>query len=274
MDEDAVVDTTMAEKVFRTDLRKLIRLCGTSQKEIAENELHMSQAQMSRQINATDTGWDFYEKIVGSCLTRISPERPPRDMPRAWTSLAHWEAQFAAARGARGGDRPAPGSPPDPRPPLREEPAPPTPAVARAVTAGPFHRRGAIAAAAVLGVALIAGGIVLLLNQTAQSVDSRAEPRLALSGTCVGPDTRWRVTSSGFTPNGRYTVKVFLPDGSPYELGGPGDFGSEGTAKSDGSLNTTWACYAPDPEGTYTMTVLDETTHKTATAKFFVDKPN
>ncbi|WP_327314182.1 hypothetical protein [Streptomyces sp. NBC_01235] len=283
----------MAAKAFRADLRKLIKLCGTSQKEIAENKLHMSQAQMSRQINSADAGWDFYEKIIESCLARISPKHLPEGMPQDWATIAHWESQFSAARRADPLHRGGAGTPPDSGP-LRGGPASapasaaPTPAVSTSAVP-PSRRRGAIAAVAVLGVALVAGGTFLLLNDSAQttatgsgSTDSApqsataqaADPHLTVSGTCVGPDTQWRVTSSGFTPNGPYSVKVTFPDGTPYSLGGQGDFGSRSTANSDGSLKTRWACYDPDPEGTYTMTVRDETTGKTATARFYVDKPN
>lgn len=50
--------------------------------------------------------------------------------------------------------------------------------------------------------------------------------------------------------------------------------GTQGVANADGSLNTRWQCYAPDPEGTYTMTIRDEVTGETATARFFVDQPD
>jgi len=268
----------MAAKAFRADLKNLIKLCGASQKLIAEKVLITSQAQMSRQINSDQTEWHFYEKIIKFCLARIDSDRLPDGMPQEWASISHWEDQFEAARRPRRSTETPTASPHG----QDDGTAAPASAASRS------RRPGLIAATAVVGVAAVLVGSYLLVGRDAETLGAAGaapnassstagvlaadEPRVEVSGTCVGSDTQWQVKSSGFTPNGLYTVSVTYPDGTPYSLAGEGDRGNQGVANKDGSLNTRWACYPPDPEGWYTMTVVDESTGRSAKTKFYVNK--
>ncbi|WP_432081305.1 hypothetical protein [Streptomyces sp. WAC 04229] len=282
MDDDAAMGATMPTGSFREDVQKLIKLCGLTQKVIAEKHLHISTTKMSGKINSDASEWPFFERVIEICLAKAASSGPAAAMPQDWDILDYWRERFDQERKS---DRLT-------EPPAAPEPSPGTAEskrIAHGVRSSP-SRRLVIAAMAVFGVAAVTvGGILHWGNKeeasgTSQRPSSSAsssastkaanDPWLEVTGTCVGRDKQWQVKSSGFTPYGTYTVNVTYPDGKPYPLGGAGDLGTQGHANGDGSLKTQWLCYAPDPEGTYTMTVRDEATGKSATAKFYVDKPN
>jgi hypothetical protein len=257
-------------------------MCGLTQKWIAEKDLHISTTKMSGAINSDATEWKFFKQVIEICLAKISPGDPPPAMPEGWDVLDYWQDRFNKERQSRRVTEA----------PVTPEAGPDAPESARPahlVVPSPL-RRATIGTTAVVGIAAVVAGAVLLWGKQEQtgsasegpsgsvsssaSVMAAGNPWVEVTGTCVGADTQWQVKSSGFTPRGTYTVNVTYPNGKPYPLGGAGDLGTQGTANADGSLKTRWQCYARDPEGTYTMTVRDEATGKTATAKFYVDKPN
>lgn len=80
--------------------------------------------------------------------------------------------------------------------------------------------------------------------------------RFAVTGSCTTAGGTLRSNSSGFTPGGRYTIKVFYPDGRPYTNL---TAGSSGTVRSDGSVVWNWDCTG-DPPGRYTTELADEST--------------
>jgi hypothetical protein len=81
----------------------------------------------------------------------------------------------------------------------------------------------------------------------------------AVSGSCSSSGGTLGSSSSGFTPGGRYTIKVFYPDGRPYTNL---TAGSEGTVRSDGSVVWNWDCTG-DPAGTYATELADQATGRT-----------
>ncbi|WP_328932550.1 MULTISPECIES: hypothetical protein [unclassified Streptomyces] len=279
MNDDAVTGVTKPDGSFRADVQKLIKMCGLTQKGIAERDLHVSTTKMSGLINSETTDWAFFERIIEICRAKISDGARPPALPENWDVLDYWHDRFEAERESRQvAETPAT---PDPGPETPES----TPTAPAGGTSA--LRRAVIVGLGVAGIAAVVAGAVMLWGgngdkgsagpsssvSSSASVAAAGDPRVEVSGTCVGADTQWQVKSSGFTPHGKYTVNVAYPDGKPYPLGGAGDRGTQGEANGDGSLNTRWQCYGPDPEGTYTMTVRDEATGKTATARFYVDKP-
>ncbi|MFE6481757.1 hypothetical protein ACFVGN_02260 [Streptomyces sp. NPDC057757] len=282
MDDDAAVDATMPTGSFREDVQKLIKLCGLTQKAIAENHLHVSATRMSGKINSNSPEWQFFKQVIEVCLEKIASSGPAVVMPQDWDTLDYWHNRFDQER--ESSHLTAPSATPETSPGAAQFER-----TDQRVRASPL-RRAVIAATAVVGVAGVAiGGMLFWGNQeesrgasegssspasSSASTKAAGDPWLEVTGTCVGPDKQWQVKSSGFTPHGTYTVNATYPNGRPYPLDGAGDRGTQGVANGDGSLKTRWQCYAPDPEGTYTMTVRDEATGKSATAKFYVDKPN
>ncbi|MES4892500.1 hypothetical protein [Streptomyces sp. NPDC096012] len=124
-----------------------------------------------------------------------------------------------------------------------------------------------IVAAVIAAVAAVAAAVVPALPWNDDKPGTTA-PRLSVDGTCTAPGDHLTVSSGGFTPDGPYTVTVTDPDGRPYPLSN----GSRGRATGQGALNTDWTCEAKDAAGEYTMTVTDETSHRSARDTFQVDK--
>ncbi|MEU1572047.1 hypothetical protein ABZ519_12985 [Streptomyces collinus] len=124
-----------------------------------------------------------------------------------------------------------------------------------------------IVAAAIAALATVVAALVPVLLPTDDEPGER-EPSLSVTGTCTRQGDQLTVSSSGFTPNGPYTVSAVGPGGEPYPLSN----GSSGTATAAGALRTRWMCEAQDEAGDYTMTATDTTTGRSARTTFHVDK--
>ncbi|MFC5000469.1 DUF4407 domain-containing protein [Dactylosporangium cerinum] len=97
--------------------------------------------------------------------------------------------------------------------------------------------------------------------------DGRPQPLVfSITGTCTAAGGILSNASSGFTPDGRYTVEVRRPDGSLYT-------GNRtkltGTVRGDGSIVWLWSC-AGDPAGRYTAKATDEATGRSTAEISFV----
>lgn len=79
-----------------------------------------------------------------------------------------------------------------------------------------------------------------------------------ITGSCTNAGGRLTSTSGNFSPNHRYSIVVWRPDGSQYPLGKY----DGGKVAGDGTIRWYWDC-AGDPAGTWTTEVTDTATGRT-----------
>jgi len=96
---------------------------------------------------------------------------------------------------------------------------------------------------------------------------SVAAPSFAVTGSCTTAGGSLGHTSSGFTPNGTFTVSANYPDGRPYPLAT-----TTGRVYANGSVPWSWPC-AGDPAGTYTTVLTDTATHRSTGPIHFTIQP-